>query len=561
MKKIGAFLLIVGWCATGLAQTTNSDPDLNREMTLEKDYVPTVKDANKINRLPDITAPTAPQTPVQFANYMSVLDMPTSLYPLKSSASAFGSGEQMGYVNLGASTLPNFLADAGFQILRLPTDRLNIYASHRSGKYDVTYIDTDIKNKKKINDNVFGLNYLHKFSDWKIFADAQYTYSQYNNYAWHESLGFDTDFTNNLFLVHAGAASTTSDNLSFLLNATYTRFNQKYNTSETGNENRLLLDFDLNAPLDFDKRIGLSGSVKNYSFSNLAHTILLDASGNTYYDDEKHNYTILSAAPYLLFEGENWETHLGLSVSKQFGDQDKLLLAPDVRFHVQASDEVLFYVLAQGGFTDNSNYELFYQNRYLDPVRDSRTRLNAKLGVDLAILSNLNVDLHTSYRIIDDEWFEAPNVWLPAYADAKVLNVGGAVRYALPDLVDVELNVDYYKWKISDDENSVLGPIETVFNKPKFIANLKIGFTPIEPLRFDLAYRLEMDRKIAVSESPVEALKLDDIHDVSLRGTYSFTKHFSAFVSANNLLFQKYDLWRGYPANPFHAMGGISYQF
>ncbi|MDR0834557.1 MAG: hypothetical protein LBN93_10325 [Candidatus Symbiothrix sp.] len=565
LKAVLSLLVLVGLCTTLQAQT--ADPDLNREMTIEKDYVPTVKDANKINRLPDVTAPTAPKTPVQFANYMSVLDMPSSLSPLKSTASAFGSSDQLGYVTLGVSTLPDFSAEAGFQILRTPTDRLNIYGSHRSGNYTMKYLQTDEKYKKKINDNTFGLNYLHRFADWKVFADAQYTYAKYNDYGYHDYLGDIDNWNDNLFSMHLGAASNDKDELSFLINATYTLFNQKYGAPKAKNENRLVLDFDLNAPLDIDKHIGVEGSIKNYSYSNLDPFDSYHA---------KNDYTALSVAPYMLFEGENWQTHLGLSVNKQFGNYDKFLIAPDVRFHVQASDQVLFYISATGGFTDNSNYELFYQNRYIDPalrVKDSRTLVNAKFGADFVILPNLNVDVHTGYRVTDDDWFLVNDYSLVtntvAYGKAKVFNIGGAVRYT-QSLVDFELTADYNHWDVSgtmdNDYHGFASDDMPAFNKPSFIANLKIGYKPVNSLRFDLIYHLEADRQAgvwaleAIDPLSTEA-KLDTINDLSLKGTYAITKNFSVFVAVNNLLFQKYDLTYGYPANPFNLMGGISYKF
>ncbi|GHT21548.1 hypothetical protein AGMMS4957_10470 [Bacteroidia bacterium] len=577
-RNLLVFLLICSVRTAAQAQT--ADPNLNREMTLEKEYVPSVKDADKINNMPDVSAPSAPKVPLRFANYMSALDVPPSLYPLKSLASAFGANDQLGYVSVGGSTLPDFLAEAGFQILRTPADRLNLYGSVRAGEYKMKHLEVVYSDKKKKNnDNVFGLNYLHHFKTWKIFADAQYTYSQYNNYgqpSYYPSgtigeVGEEPDFSdsdkipawkNNLFAAHIGTASTNLDYLSFKINATYTQFKQTSNNpssrAQVDNlENRALLNLDLNAPLSFDKRIGVGGYA-NFNSNSL--------------NNENTAFLTASVTPYIVFEGENWETHLGVngSLNKQGDNELRFLLAPDVRFHVRPSAPVLFYISAQGGFADNSRHEVFYQNRYLDPyirVKDSRTLLDAKLGTDFTI-SNLNVDLHTGYRIIKDEWFWANDMVdlknVPLYADAKVFNAGGAVHYAKRDVVDIVLAVDYNKWDVTDDWN-IFGNqrkiTDEAINKPQLVADLKIGFKPAEPLRIDLAYHLEAGRKFPDLNPAYQMAELDDVHDVSLKGTYSLSKYFSVFVAANNLLFQKNEMWYGYPANPFNVMGGISYKF
>ena len=102
---------------------------------------------------------------------------------------------------------------------------------------------------------------------------------------------------------------------------------------------------------------------------------------------------------------------------------------------------------------------------------------------------------------------------------------------------------------------------DEAINKPQFVVDLKIGFKPIEPLRIDLAYHHEAGRKSLYINPSYLISALDDVHDVSLKGTYSLSKYFSVFIAANNLLFQKNELWCGYPANPFHVMGGFSYKF
>ena len=42
---------------------------------------------------------------------------------------------------------------------------------------------------------------------------------------------------------------------------------------------------------------------------------------------------------------------------------------------------------------------------------------------------------------------------------------------------------------------------------------------------------------------------------------YNINKTFSVNVQLNNVLFQKYDIYYGYPAQGFNLMGGINVNF
>jgi hypothetical protein len=120
----------------------------------------------------------------------------------------------------------------------------------------------------------------------------------------------------------------------------------------------------------------------------------------------------------------------------------------------------------------------------------------------------------------------------------------------------------YYQWTII--EKDPLDPfLNKAWNKPDFEMNLNAAYRlPMLPLRFDLSYLGAYGRKApggGVNLS--EIVNMNDIHDLSLKGTYSITPNFSAFVSLNNLLFSKYDFWWGYPTQGFNIMGGLSVLF
>jgi hypothetical protein len=492
----------------------------------------------------------------------------------------FATSNKRGYVNLGISTLLDVDGDAGYQIVNTAEDRFSIFGSHRSSNSNVTYLQDewkDVKQKMKINDNLLGADYTHAFDKARLNVDAQYTYSGFNYYGTGErNLDIkDKDQVNNLFRSHLGISSVNNDEIDYQINLIHTLFKQQYGDFETfkgRTENRIVADIDLHANFNATSGIGIGGSIKNYAYQVPLYQITTD-------DFKKlranYNYTALSVNPYFTFEGDNWDARLGATANAQVGGIKKFIAAPDIRFNWHPAEPVLVYLSATGGIKDNSNYNLYYENRYVDPtyrIYDSKSPFDGTAGVRFSPVANLNIGLFTGYKWVNDEHFylngnTGSAKITPQYLDAQTLKLGGTLKYAFSDLFDLSLQGTYYHWNIqglSDDITLLLSGFNgklTAWNKPVFAGDLQMGFKiPDIPFRMDLAYHIETGRKTLKDSSWNEG-KMKDIHDMNCTGAYTLNETVSVFVKANNLLFQKYDLWQGYPAQNFNIMMGISLKF
>ncbi|GHV58896.1 hypothetical protein FACS1894182_12130 [Bacteroidia bacterium] len=580
------------------------NPDLQRELTLEKEYTPSLRDANKLNSVPEIKEPEAPKTKVEYSNY--TLDYPLSPYFRKLGAinyfPGFADSDKRGYLTFGISSLLNIDGDAGYQILQSETDRLSIFASHRSSNSDVKYLQSDGKGKMKINDNLLGVDFKHHFEKATLSADAQYTHSNFNYY------GFPTVFqvytfapddylppynlsinqSDNLLKTHIGVAAAENQTLNYQLNVRYTLFKQKQaDIIELAGrtENRILLDGGLYTHINATTGIGMEGAVKNYSYESPD-----DSRYNSLTDEAlermreimgNYNYTTFMVNPYLTFEGDNWDARLGVKGSIQFGGITKFVPAPDIHFRWRPSDPFLLYLTAEGGIKDNSAYNMYYENRYIHPlyrIYDSKSPLDGTLGIVFSPAVNLSVDLFTGYKWVKDEHFyfgESYNSYqmselsvmgqkiLPQYADAEIFKLGGSIKYQYQDKFDLNLKLVYNHWnvtKIPEEINTNPFSELVAWNKPVFTGEWNMGFKiPSLPLRMDLNYHLETGRKALYGM--YETVNMKDIHDVNVAATYSINESLSIFAKANNLLFQKYDLWQGYPAQGFNVMVGANLKF
>ena len=72
---------------------------------------------------------------------------------------------------------------------------------------------------------------------------------------------------------------------------------------------------------------------------------------------------------------------------------------------------------------------------------------------------------------------------------------------------------------------------------------------------YGYSYNTELQAATAKSHT------LDPVFDINLKGTYSITSKFALFAQLNNLGFQGYERWFGYPVQSFNFLAGVSYAF
>jgi outer membrane cobalamin receptor len=54
---------------------------------------------------------------------------------------------------------------------------------------------------------------------------------------------------------------------------------------------------------------------------------------------------------------------------------------------------------------------------------------------------------------------------------------------------------------------------------------------------------------------------MKNINELNLTGTYTLNDTFGLYLKLNNVLFQKYELYYGYPMQSFSAMIGVNINF
>lgn len=582
--KVLCVIAMLG-CASGIMaqeEVNKEEKNLNREMTLEREYDPSVQDANKVNTLPAVKEPTVKKRAIDYA----VFAVPTepekqiSVLPSGKIMADMDYNKRRGYLNLAAGMNLNINGDFGYHILSTEKDNLNVYLSHRSTNGNIDYIQIDDKVKAKSNDNLGGLNYKHKFEKAVFNIGAKYGYSGFNYYGLPvtcnlEEAGTNLDWAdrttnqvNQTIGANIGIESEDEEApFGYMVDFDYINFSHKYGAdakSDGPTENTFELKFNLFAPFGGNQRIGLAGLAEYFSY-NLPERCSF----------ENHAEVILN--PYYTIEGDIWNLKLGAKAMIVTGENSKFAASPDIAFDVEVADKTVFYLKADGKLYSNSMYETALVNRYVNPTEElmpSRNWLDANLGIKSGVVPGFWFDVFAGYKITSSDVLYLPSRvfeqdgfgnFAEAMSDinTKRFFAGVNLKYNYQKLFEINLKGVYNNWKANYGDSWIGGEanaeLDRVWGKPTAEINAGVTVRPIDKLAVDVNYYLATGRYTQLGG--YEEVNLNNINELNIRGMYNINKTFSVNVQLNNVLFQKYDIYYGYPAQGFNLMGGINVNF
>lgn len=582
--KVLCVIAMLG-CASGIMaqeEVNKEEKNLNREMTLEREYDPSVQDANKVNTLPAVKEPTVKKRAIDYA----VFAVPTepekqiSVLPSGKIMADMDYNKRRGYLNLAAGMNLNINGDFGYHILSTEKDNLNVYLSHRSTNGNIDYIQIDDKVKAKLNDNLGGLNYKHKFEKAVFNIGAKYGYSGFNYYGLPvtgnlEEAGTNLDLAdrttnqiNQTIGANIGIESEDEEApFGYMVDFDYINFSHKYGAdakSDGPTENTFELKFNLFAPFGGNQRIGLAGLAEYFSY-NLPERCSF----------ENHAEVILN--PYYTIEGDIWNLKLGAKAMIVTGENSKFAASPDIAFDVEVADKTVFYLKADGKLYSNSMYETALVNRYVNPTEElmpSRNWLDANLGIKSGVVPGFWFDAFAGYKITSSDVLYLPSRvfeqdgfgnFAEAMSDinTKRFFAGVNLKYNYQKLFEINLKGVYNNWKANYGDSWIGGEanaeLDRVWGKPTAEINAGVTVRPIDKLAVDVNYYLATGRYTQLGGN--EEVNLNNINELNIRGMYNINKTFSVNVQLNNVLFQKYDIYYGYPAQGFNLMGGINVNF
>ena len=589
--RIVCLLAAVGVSLFANAQEDKKkEQDLNRQMTLEREYDPSVQDASKVNTLPVVKEPEVRKIPIDYSDYTLAMDpeQQISVLPSGNILTQMDYNKRRGYLRFGAGTFLNLNGDFGYHALSTDRDQLSIAFSHRSANGNVKYIQLpEEKVKAKINDNLGGITYGHTFDKAILNLKLNYGYSAFNYYGLYQpsyastwtpvldNWDRETNQVNQTIAAAIGVESKEGADLAYLVDLGVVNFSHKYGISKETDgpkETTFEAKFDVSKGFNENMRFGLGGLVEYFNYSLPAEKTMPDGS---LYCCEFENHAEVMLSPYYKVGGENWNVKLGANVMLKTGEENLFMASPNVAINAEVADKTELYLNANGKLYSNSMYEMAKINRYLDPTRElapSQNWLDAIVGIKSGVAPGFWFDVFAGYKMTSDDV-----LFIPQFADlengfgnfsqavpnvdTKLLFVGANLKYSYQQLFELTLKGVYNNWKATYGEEWVGvadNDLPHAWGKPEMELNAGITVRPIDKLAVALDYYLATGR---YTQWYTEEYKMNNINELNLTATYTLNDTFGFYVKANNLLAQKYELYYGYPMQRLSAQVGVNINF
>jgi len=568
-----------------------------REMTLEREYDPIVQDAVKVSTIPEVRAINVSKRAIVYSDYAIPVATPKDMIVLPSGSftTKIEHGQRDGYLHFGGGMLLNMQGDVGYHLLNNDSDKLAVWFSHRSTNGNVKFFDPDsLTRKAKINDNIGGLDFKHHFSGSILSLGGKYSYSAFNYYGKDMNISASSDTTiyttnqvNQLINVYAGLASTNLLSLGYNFGVDFTHFGQQYSLSPAPyfkgiKENHVKINFGIRSPVNDGKSFGLNLNSNMLSYTEpMQSAVPIDSMAF----DTHINATM---NPYFNIYRETWNLLLGFNMVlvAQNGTTD-VFLTPNIKLDIPfANSRSLFYAYLTGQVESNSMAEISRVNRYFNPLFTadaSKTFANLQLGVRSSVATGLWFDIFASYKYTENILLFNPsqldfgsdvgfrNFSMPFQPLAQFIQPGASLKYDYRKIFEIYARgvSNFYQlkclesWKNQEVYTNVSKTDECkAYGMPTVELSAGINVRPITPLTISLDYTLLSGMYASIGKGKERKdVQMQDVNDLRLRALWQFDDRYSVYLQLNNLMFQRHELYYGYPLQPFSAMVGFNVNF
>ena len=583
MKKY-IFALILGLFTTfGLYAQALQDTTLTRQLELQREFNPTLQDANKINSLPVVRQPQVAKANTDYAPWTTRATPPLEIALAKPGKimTDIPYNLQRGYVKLNAGNYGNIDGALGVKFIDSQTDKLNFMFLHNSSNGNIDYNQDVTPNKIKMKqmDNFAKLNFKHIFEASEFDINTSFLHSQFNyfgnNFGATTRILDDNNQALSVFNLKASLHNTLPQPINYRGSFSYNYFTTKYGRTfndESMGGSHVDANIDLNKSfMGGDNLLGIKGEFTGVFYDEI----------KTLDEGEKiSNFIMVDANPYIHFEGFNWKMRLGANLDFVFDDENKFYVSPNVALSTLIAENTSLYINAMGGVGKNTYLDMYRESRYLQPntiVKHSYTPFAIDGGAKIGAIDGFRIDVFGGYKKTKDEHFlvlksdypfgsSLPNQpWTyqeflqPILGDLTHSHIGARVHSNIWSPLDVSLKVQKNFYSVSKIKG--LGAIPTeleAWNKPGLEVDVNVVFSATDKVKVMLDYYFANERWSIVDG---QSAAMDDINNLSAGALYNITKMFTLNLKANNLLNQTYDMWYGHPAQGISIMGGFTFKF
>src|SRR5690554_1464094 len=572
MKKTFVIIAVLAMSTGLFAQT--QDSLLRRQMELEREFNPTLMDADKINTLPALREPTVQKANTNYSTWAGRVTPPIEIaLPQPGNIMTdipFSTNKKYLFFNAGNYT--NLNGAFGYKLVDNDKHNLSFNFLHNSTNGDISYLQESVdgvgnnSNTAYMMDNLGKLSYLHLAESLKLNMQLSYLNSKFNYYGnpFEHERYFDNE-KNSYGLLNAKVEVESAESvfLNYRGSIDFKNFTTKQ--SETpqydwmkGNQIHAMVGLD--KPFRGNSKVGVDGT-------------LITAL----YNGDVDNYFLINAAPYILFGSNNTHAKLGVDVLFQNAENSKIRVVPNVELKWGVTERSSIYAKLHGGFKHNTLPDIMEETRYFltsNPVRESFTHIDLEAGTKIGELSGFRFDIFGGYKKTEDEHFLVLNgrdiidegtngpfmeTLKPIYGTLTHSYIGGMINSNIWSPLNISIRLKKNFYDVDELSNNGIDITDAkAYNQSGIDLDIRGTLELIENMKLTLNYYFAGDRWTNYENSNI---KMDNINDLNVGGIYDINDRFSLNLKANNILSQKYDIWYGYPSQGINVAGGFTLKF
>lgn len=530
----------------------------NEEVTIEGSYTPHIKKSERI-----VITPEMPKREFEIPHYevntedffynYKVDSEPVSpmQYKLENTDDITDNFIKFG---LGTRLSPDFVFRHYSDITRKMSLGLGII--HNS-----TWTNMKGYDNSKYMNNAFKLSTTNRFSGFQLHSYIDYHYDTYH-------LNTDNDTDTDKRDIH-------SLNVKLLANNNQTSYKSLYND--------LLLDYNYSGIqggmqenyLRFKAHLEHSNSW--FRNSDGVQTLSLDIDADI--DNISQTLFMISANPYLAFDGEYYNLHLGFRVDAKTSSTSMGGIYPDLRGSLYLFNRNFELYARLGGKTKiNTLKEILAENPFIISNMKNfgefdyeKTKIDFKGGMKFKIINKISAHAGIRYRKIDNHVFyvssiEQANAFDIILNNCNILNFDFDLIYNVRENTKIAASFAFNKYDMiyEKSNDSLIDANEEMANqkawyKPKFEFSLKGIYDINEQWSCNIATYVESSRYAFVDYDDIKKLK--PVCDIQLGCDYNLKDNLSFYGEIRNLIHNKYQIYYDYPSYGFQIFVGFKYRF
>ncbi|MGL5014316.1 MAG: hypothetical protein ACRC6V_08505 [Bacteroidales bacterium] len=542
-----------------VGQSNEPQESLTRELIIEKEFTPIVRDASKVIRLPEVESPvTSVKSQPDYTYQQQPGEALYQLTPLSPAAVGIAKEytKSRGWASLSAGNNLNLNASLGYALVN--SAKTQLIASYdlfnTSGNREIEHLGSKEKFSLFKNQANITLDQRVGSAKMNLYGDFKYSLFNYPTSVWEPESDVDKQ-SHTQFRVGTSFSEIKLGSFNLETGLNYSRFNKGYFQFGDNGIGENNLDISASTIGNILGNI-VGGADLSFHYLGYDKPIL---------DGDKSSYSIFKIRPKVGFEVDRFSLMVGLNMELQSRNETKFKVTPDIHLNWSILNNLALFADLTGGTTINGFESMESRCRYLysdQRLGDDFASLDIKAGIRTLFSGAVSLELFGGYTRYDNMSY----IYSAQQEDIASRLLGSVAQkvnktyftlnsqFVLSDKWDLRAGMTATNW----------GSDDIAIAMPSFEANIGVTYSPISKLRLNLDYYLISGREMGlglVDEENYSKVKLGAINEIRLGGSYNITRWLTANLQLNNLMNQKQESWYGIPEQGFNFLIGASVRF